>query len=249
MLILGGTGEAARLAELLSARSGLDVTTSLAGRTRTPAALAGRVRVGGFGGVAGLVEYLRTQNIDAVVDATHPYAHQISSHAAHACQTCGIARVQLWRPPWKRQDGDTWFEVPTMNDAAQRVVLLWRAAPGRVFLTTGIGELAAFSGLHDIEFLLRLIDKTSEKIPLPRYELLLGRGPYSEEAELELFTERGVTQLVSKHSGGSATYAKIAAARRLRLPVVMLQRPPAQPGPVVHDVDAACRWVFDWVRW
>ena len=238
LLILGGTGEAAALARRLADDPRLDVTTSLAGRTRDPAALTGAVRVGGFGGPEGLADYLRQAAIDLLIDASHPYAAAISRHAADACSATGVPRLQLVRPAWQPQAGDDWREVPDMAAAAATVPGLGH----RVFLTVGRQELAAFAGLAETWFLVRSIEPPAA-CPLPAYEAILGRGPFDTDEEAALLRDRAIDLLVSKNSGGEATYPKIAAARRLGLPVVMVARPDAPAGRRVANVDDAAIWV------
>ncbi len=239
LLILGGTGEAVALAERAAADPRLEVITSLAGRTRHPAAVPGRLRIGGFGGAAGLAAFLEDQNIDLLVDATHPYAAAISAHAATACEKAHLPRLVLVRPPWEETAGDRWIEVPDATAAADALVDLGR----RVFLSTGRQDLAPFARLADHWFLLRLIDPPAEPLPLPHHELILARGPFTEADERALLGRHRIDALVSKNSGGSATYAKISAARGLGLPVVMVARPAAPAGEAAADPETAFAWI------
>lgn len=243
VVILGGTGEAVRLARLLEPVAEIEVVSSLAGRTRHPAQVPGQVRTGGFGGIAGLTEYLRAQDIRFLVDATHPYADNISANAVAACAACGVPRLQLWRKPWQRVEGDEWIETHSMAEAADVVETHHKKSQGRVFLTTGVQELGFFRELDGVDFLVRLIEKPTAPLPLEHAELIFGRGPFSESGEHALLTERNVTLLVSKNSGGEATYGKITAARDLRIPVVMIGRPSKQPGPLVHSPEDAFAYV------
>ncbi len=238
LLILGGTGEAAALAHRLGRRAGLSIVTSLAGRTRAPAAVPGEVRSGGFGGAEGLARYLAERNIDLVIDATHPFAAQITANAAAACETAGVPRLVLARPPWQAQASDRWLRVPDARTAATVVGDLGR----RVFLSTGRQDLAPFAGQQGIWFLVRMIDEPAEPLPLENYDVILGRGPFAAEDEAALMQEHGIAVLVSKNSGGQATYGKIEAARRLGLPVVMIDRPALPEGLAVHSVDEAAAW-------
>jgi len=239
VLILGGTADAAAIAQALADDPAIQTISSLAGRTRAPRQLAGEVRSGGFGGPDGLAQYLEEARIDAVVDATHPFAAAISRHASEACDAVGVPRVQLQRPAWTAQDGDTWIEVDDI-DAAARVL----AANGtRVFLTIGRQELSAFADVRNVWFLVRLIDPPTEPIAFPDFELICGRGPFDAAAEEALMRGHDIDVLVSKNSGGSATYGKIEAARRLSIPVVMIRQPPLEAGDRVEDVEAACAWV------
>lgn len=241
LLILGGTGEAAALSHRLIETPGVAVTVSLAGRTRAPRALPGRVRYGGFGGIEGLTRYLRDRRIELVIDATHPYASRISHNAAAACDALGVARLRLDRPPWAAQRGDRWLRVPDTAGAAAILPEIGR----RVFLAIGRQELAAFAGLTDLWFLVRSVDPPEAPLPLARCELVLARGPFGQEAEAALLRDYGIAAMVSKNSGGTATYGKIAAARELGLPVVMIDRPAAPPGETVAGVDAALAWLRD----
>ncbi|MDH3658550.1 MAG: cobalt-precorrin-6A reductase [Alphaproteobacteria bacterium] len=238
VLILGGTAEASALAWALQTWPGLRAITSLAGRTRSPEWLPGKTRTGGFGGVDGLTHYLEEQAIDLVIDATHPFAETISHHAALAAERAAIQRLRLTRPLWAKQPGDHWIDAIDAVKAAERLPGLAR----RVFLTSGHRELEAFAGLDDIWFLIRTIEPVAG--PQPRQALCINaRGPFDEASERALFEEHRIDALVTKASGGSATYAKIAAARRLGLPVIMIQRPPPPAGPIVHNTDDALTWL------
>jgi precorrin-6A/cobalt-precorrin-6A reductase len=243
VLILGGTGDAAALASRCGGVDGLTVISSLAGRTRAPAPLPGEVRVGGFGGVEGLVDYLDHQSIDAVIDATHPFADIMSHHAAAACRLRPTPWLMLVRPPWQAAPGDRWIEVATMNAAAAAL------PPGaRAFLTVGRQELAPFAYRRDVWFLVRLIDPPDEP-PMPGpHAIVMARGPFDTAAEQVLMVEHKITSVVTKNSGGNANAAKLAAARTLNLPVVMVQRPLLPAGDRVESVDAALGWLHDVLR-
>jgi precorrin-6A/cobalt-precorrin-6A reductase len=238
VLILAGTGEAAALAEACARQDGLEVISSLAGRTAAPRALPGEVRVGGFGGVAGLEQLLRARAVDRLVDASHPFAVQISSHAAAACRAAGVPRLRLLRPPWPKQAGDRWHEVDTLAAAAALLPQLGQ----RAFLTVGHKELAVFAGLERVWFLVRTIEPPAG-VPLKRALCLQARGPFALENELALLRRHRIDVLVTKASGGAATSAKLAAARSLGLPVIMVRRPPPPDGPVVSSVAAALDWL------
>lgn len=238
MLVLGGTGEAAALAAALAERAGVEAITSLAGRTRDPAEVRGALRVGGFGGVDGLTAYLRDQSIDLLVDATHPFAALISRNAASACAALGVRRLTLSRPPWAAVPGDRWIPANTIMAAAGLVPRHGK----RVFLTVGRQELAAFAGLS-CWFLVRMIDPPEQAPPLEDCEVILGRGPFDETREAALLRQHGIDLLVSKNSGGPATYGKIAAARALGLPVVMIERPEPPGGETVETAEAALAWI------
>lgn len=238
VLILGGTSEAAALAEVLAADPEFHVITSLAGRTRQPRDLPGEVRTGGFGGVSGLKEFLREHGIDAVIDATHPFAQQMSAHAAEACGGCAIPRLYLVRTLWPRHEGDCWHEVENAEEAAACLGDFGR----RVFLTTGQQDLAAFAGLDDLWFLIRTVEPVEGAKPKQAH-CLEARGPFSEDDERDLLTTHRIDVVVTKASGGEATYAKIAAARQLQLPVVMIKRPETPPGPKADNLEAALTWL------
>lgn len=242
VLILGGTGEAAALARSLVDDLGdrLDITTSLAGRTRKPAALPGQMRNGGFGGAAALADYLRDHRITAVIDATHPFAAQISTNAATACDAANVPRLVLSRPGWKAQAGDNWVEFENIEEAAQGLPRLGE----RAFLTVGVQELNPFAALTDLWFLVRLVEVPVDPIALSNYQMITGRGPFSVTDELALMESHNIDILVTKASGGDATVAKLEAARQLGLAVAMVRRPPAPRGPAVGDVPAAADWVI-----
>ena len=236
VLILGGSGEASALARRLAGEPGIEATLSLAGRTSAPAPPPIPFRVGGFGGIEGLRAYLAAEPIAAVVDATHPFAARISAHALAACGD--IPLLRLTRPQWQRQPGDDWREVDT---AAEAVEALGRP-PARVFLTHGRLELDVFAQAPQHFYLLRTIEPPEHLEKLPQHRLILARGPFALEDELGLMQVERMEVLVSKNSGGAATYAKIEAARLLGLRVVMLKRPAGTEG-AVHDVEAAMAWL------
>jgi precorrin-6A/cobalt-precorrin-6A reductase len=243
LLILGGTGEAAALARAALARhgGGLRITSSLAGRTERPGPLPGEVRIGGFGGAAGLAAYLTEHRVDRLIDATHPFAARISAAARQACDTTGVPRLMLRRPPWLRHPLDRWIEVADMAAAAAVVGQAGR----RAMLTVGAGEVAAFAAAVGVRFVVRLVDPPRCRLPLRYHEIVLGRGPFSVVQERHLFERYAIDVLVAKASGGAATEAKIVAARALSLPVVMVRRPPPEPGAAVDTVAAALIWLAD----
>jgi precorrin-6A/cobalt-precorrin-6A reductase len=236
-LILGGTTEASALVRRLAADSRFHPILSFAGRTRTPELPDCEVRIGGFGGADGLASYLRKEAIDVVIDATHPFARRMRWHAAGACRDRNIPRLRLEREAWRQQAGDLWQLVPDIDQAS--AALAWSQ---RIFLTIGRQELAAFGGYENKWFLVRAIDPPDLDPPLPG-ELLLARGPFSVEDEIELLTRWRIDTVVSKNSGGSATEAKITAARRMGLKVVMVERPANPPGPCVETVPQALAWL------
>jgi precorrin-6A/cobalt-precorrin-6A reductase len=241
VLILGGTAEARTLAALALARFDdcVDLITSLAGRTSAPAAIAGTVRTGGFGGAAGLAAYLAAERIAALVDATHPFAAAIHRAARLAAEQARIPRVAIVRPPWQAQPGDRWIEVA---DAPAAAALL----PGlgtRAWLTVGVKDLAAFAQVP-LWFLVRRIEPGSSmgEAVLPG-EVVLGRGPFSLAQERAMIAHHAIDVLVTKASGGAATRAKLDAARAAGIPVVMICRPPPEPGATVADAEAALAWL------
>lgn len=212
---------------------------SLAGRTRHPAALPVPVRTGGFGGVEGLADFLRTQRIAAVVDATHPYAAQISRNAAAACSATGVPLLALRRPPWAAQPGDRWREVADVDGA----VAALGTAPRRVFLALGRNEVHAFAAAPQHVYLVRSVDPVLPPLDVPRADYVVARGPFEDGAERDLLVRHGIEIIVAKNSGGTATYGKMAAARALGLDVVLLRRPDVPEVPAVDGIDAAVAWL------
>ncbi|MFF4354062.1 cobalt-precorrin-6A reductase [Streptomyces sp. NPDC001530] len=235
VLVLGGTTEARELAAALAARPGVRVTTSLAGRVSRPGGLDGDVRIGGFGGAEGLAQWLREHGVDAVVDATHPFASGITANAARAAAATGVPAVVLRRPGWRPGPGDRWHSAASLTEAAALLPALGR----RVFLTTGRLGLAAFADLAELHFLLRSVEPPEPPLP-PDAEVLLARGPFTVDGERALLHEHRIDVLVTKDSGGAATAAKLTAARDLGLPVLVVRRPPL-PDDVtaVPDVSSA----------
>ncbi|MBE4733979.1 MULTISPECIES: cobalt-precorrin-6A reductase [Streptomyces] len=241
VLILGGTTEARRLAELLHAIPGVRLTSSLAGRVASPRLPPGEVRVGGFGGAEGLAAWLREHGVDAFIDATHPFAGTMSFHAARAAATTHVPLLALRRPGWAPGPGDDWHDAGSLTEAARLLPTLGR----RVFLTTGRMGLAAFAALDDLWFLVRSVDPPEAPYPA-RTEVLLDRGPFTLDGERELLRRHRVDVVVTKDSGGAATAPKLTAAREAGLPVVVVRRPPVpEDVPVVADPEAAARWVAE----
>jgi len=240
LLILGGTTEAYDLAQALAPRRDLAVVTSLAGRTANPRRPAGEVRVGGFGGADGLGDYLRKSDMDLVIDATHPFASRMGWNAAAACNAAGLALLRLERPPWRPGPGDQWLEFDDWIEAA---TLVTARTARRVLLAVGRQELVPFSGIDAAWFLIRSVEAPAPMPPFRHAELLLARGPFTLEGEHALLAERRIDLIVCKNSGGTATDAKLAAARELGIAVAMKRRP-ARPGvPVVDSVAAALAWL------
>ncbi|GLZ09512.1 precorrin-6A reductase [Actinomadura sp. NBRC 104412] len=237
VLLLGGTAEARRLAGELAGRPEYDVVGSLAGRVAAPASAPVPTRIGGFGGVDGLAAWLEAERIDVVVDATHPFAARITRSAVVAARRTGVPLLVLRRPGWAEGPGDDWRRVPSLEEAARRL-------PGdRVFLATGRMGLAAFAHDHERWYLVRSVEPPAPPMP-PRAQVVLGRGPFTVDGEVALMREHRIDVLVTKDSGGEATAAKLVAARRLRVPVVMVDRPPAPDAATVTSTDEALTWLF-----
>ena len=245
LLILGGTTEARELARRVSLmmEKKVRVTTSLAGRRPTTPSLAGEVRIGGFGGIEGMKTYIAENAVDVVIDATHPFADQISDHANAACAGVPVPRLQVMRPGWRMPPGATVLEVDGLDGGA---AILPRVAR-RVFLTTGQGGLESFSGLDDLWFLVRLMDAPKDPPPLTDFQLITGVPPFTIQGEQSLLTEHDIDTLVTKDSGGEGTEAKITAAAEAGVTIILIRRPAAEPGPVAETVDEAFAWVEDHV--
>ncbi len=238
LLLLAGTGDARRIAEGLADVDGLKVIASLAGATRQPMTLACPTRVGGFGGVSGLRTYLKDNKINAVLDATHPFAAQMSHSAASVCSDLNMPHLQMLRPDWQPQKDDRWTLIAHEQDAAHHI------APGSVvFLATGRQTLPAFANLKSCQVICRRIDPAKSPFPFPGGRYLLGRPPFSLADEMALFKELKIDWLVVKNSGANASYTKLEAARNLGIRVAMIQRP-AQPDCArVTQVADAINWV------
>ena len=239
ILILGGTTEARRLAERLAERANVAVTVSLAGRTTAPATHAVPVRIGGFGGAEGLGQHLTAEGVDALVDATHPYAAIISANAADAAAATRVPLLALRRPPWMPHSGDRWIEVA---DAAAAVQALGEA-PRRVFLALGKSEIGTFAQVPQHHYLVRSVEPVEPPMAVPHASYVIGRGPFTETDDRALLAAHAIDLVVARNSGGTATYGKIAAARALRLPVILLRRPALPAVPTVETVEEALRWL------
>jgi precorrin-6A/cobalt-precorrin-6A reductase len=235
ILLLGGTGEGRALAARL--HPGTDIISSLAGRVPDPALPAGPVRIGGFGGVAGLRQWLSDNHITAVVDATHPFAATMTAHAARASADLGLPHLVLSRPAWDPADA---IVVGSDTEAADTVA---RGGYSRVFLTTGRSGVAPFTD-SDAWFLIRVVTPPDPSLLPRRHEVLLSRGPYAYDAEYKILRDNRIEALVTKNSGGELTAAKLAAATKLGVAVVMIERPPLPTGVrTVGNVDEAVDWV------
>ena len=239
ILILGGTAEARALAQDLAGRGDLAVTLSLAGRTAEPLPQAVPVRSGGFGGVDGLAAYLRAERIDALIDATHPYAAAISANAARAAAIARVPLLALRRAAWKKQAGDSWTEVATVEDA----VTALGETPRRVFLTLGRKQLAPFAAAPRHVYLVRSVDPVDPPLAVPRASYIAARGPFTEAADRTLLERHAIEIIVAKNSGGEASYAKIAAARALGIPVILLARPTLPEVATATSVEEVLAWL------
>lgn len=235
ILILGGTTEARELAARLAGTPGYQIKLSLAGRTENPAAQPVPVRIGGFGGAEGLAVHLRAERIDLLVDATHPFAARISANAAEAAQSASMQLLSLRRPGWTRGEEDRWTEVDTVPQA---VAVLGTPAR-RVLVTLGRQELAPLCSQPQHFYLIRSVDPVDPPLELPRAQYLLARGPFGEDEELRLLLDHRIDAILSKNSGGAATYGKIAAARALGIEIVMVRRPGKPDAATVATVDEA----------
>ncbi len=220
ILILGGTTEARLLAERLAGREDIAATISLAGRTLDPKPLPLPTRIGGFGGVEGLVDYLAKESIALLVDATHPFANQISANAAEAAGRAHCPIFALRRPAWEAVPGDRWTRVSDIDAA----IAALGVPPRRVFLAIGRQEAARFSAAAQHSYLVRSVDPVDPPLNVPNCRYILSSGPFAAEDEKRLFAENRIDVVVSKNSGGGATYGKIVAARELGIEVVMIER-------------------------
>ena len=227
------------MAERLAKRADLEIVVSLAGRTKSPAPQPVPVRAGGFGGAAGLANYLRNERIDALIDATHPYANIISANAAAAARQAGVAMIALRRPPWRAVAGDRWSEAIDVVDAVRRL----GERPRRVFVTLGRTELAALATAPQHFYLIRSVDPVEPPLPLPRVRYITERGPFSAADDRALMSTHVIDAVIAKNSGGSASYGKIAAARALGIEVIMLRRPAPPDASAVETVDEVVAWL------
>lgn len=231
ILILGGTHEALKIAELLCNVDGLRVITSLAGRVKNPKTPAGELRLGGFGGVDGLAEYLKNETIDLLVDATHPFAKNISKNAVVACEQTNVERLHFIRPEWKANREDRWLSVP---DLAKAVDALPENATA--FLALGSQHLVPFSKRKDIRFIARMIEPPASDFA--NLEILIAKPSNDLETEIKLLETNHITHIVCRNSGGIGAWQKLLAARKLQLPVIMIERPATPTGKTFSSVDA-----------
>lgn len=219
LLILGGTTEANALAKAVS-EQGLNATYSYAGRVDTPRPQPLPTRVGGFGGAEGLACYIRDHGVTHVIDATHPFAAQMSGNAAQACAQTDTPLAALTRPAWAEGEADNWIHVANVDTAVEAL-----SGPAqRVFLAVGRMHLAEFAAQSQHHYLLRLVDEPGA-VPMPNADVEVSRGPFTVEGDIELMRRHGTELVVSKNAGGSGARAKLDAARQLELPVLMIDRP------------------------
>ncbi|WP_170400136.1 cobalt-precorrin-6A reductase [Ruegeria arenilitoris] len=237
LLILGGTTEANALAKAL-AEQGIPATYSYAGRVENPRPQPLPVRVGGFGGAEGLANYLRDHAVTHVVDATHPFAAQMSRNAAAACRKAGVTLAALTRPAWTAQEGDRWQHVPDIDSA----VTAMSGAPQRVFLAVGRMHLEDFAAQPQHHYLLRLVDEPGA-LPLPNCDVVVSRGPFTFEDDQALMRQHGIELVVSKNAGGTGARAKLDAARALGVPVLMIDRPALPQRTELSNVAQVLDWL------
>jgi len=238
ILLLGGTTEASALAKALAV-AGRDAVFSYAGRTARPVSQPLPLRIGGFGGVAGLVEYLRAEGIRHVVDATHPFAAQMSTNAVAACAEAGVRLCALERQPWQAGEADDWRHVADMAAAVEALP----EQGARVFLAIGKQNLDGFAAKSGNHYLLRLVDEPEAALPLPDCELVIARGPFDATADQALIEQHRITHIVSKNAGGVGAEAKLQAARALGVPIVMIDRPQVPDRQILRSVDAVMTWL------
>lgn len=238
ILLLGGTTEASALAKTL-AEAGMDAVFSYAGRTARPVNQPLPTRVGGFGGAEGLAEFLRAEGITHVVDATHPFAAQMSINAVYACDAADVPLCAFERPAWQEGEGDQWVHVDTIAEAVNALP----EAAARVFLAIGKQNLSLFAAKPQHHYLLRLVDAPEAPLPLPHTTVEIARGPFDTAGDTALMQRHGITHVVAKNAGGAGAAAKLAAARALGLPVIMIGRPDVPKRPVLGRVAEVMAWL------
>jgi precorrin-6A/cobalt-precorrin-6A reductase len=241
LLLLAGTEEAALFARATASEfgGGLELVAALAGGGERPVPRADLVRIGGFGGAAGMARYLREERVDLLVDASDPFAARLSAEAREACACAEVPRLQLYPRPWRPTPLDRWIVVEEVAAAARAV----RHVGRRAFLSVGSAALDGFAGLHEVNFLVRLAAPPRRRLPLRFYELAIGPGPFSPAAERHLLELHAIDVVVARATGGAAAAAPLVAAREASLPVVMLRRPAAEPGEVAESVEDALSWL------
>jgi precorrin-6A/cobalt-precorrin-6A reductase len=243
VLILGGTGKARELAQRVVPMFSdvAEIISSQAGVTFNPKTIPGRLVTGGFGGISGLVEFMEREQVQIIIDATHPFAETISDSAYVACTMNGAKRLTLGREMWNLPPGARWVEVETMKAAADEI----SNSVKRVFITTGRRGLEAFSKLDDIWFLVRMIDKPTAPINLAKHQIITGHPPFEIASERELLLSNSIDTLVSKNSGGSETMGKITAALEIETPIILLRQPEKLPGLWTSSVDDCLQWLAE----
>jgi precorrin-6A/cobalt-precorrin-6A reductase len=237
-LILGGTGDANQLANAL-ARAHIDAIYSYAGRTQIPLGHSVPVRVGGFGGAQGLADFIKQDNITHVIDATHPFAAEMSRNAVESCAIAGVPLIALERVPWQRMAGDKWIDVDDIDGA----VAALPEARAAVFLAIGRQHLAPFAAKPQHAYTLRFVDTPNGTLPLPDADAIVSRGPFTLESDRELMRSRGIEWLVARNSGGGGARAKIDAARELGLPVIMIARPLLPERKQAESIEDVLAWL------
>lgn len=244
ILVLGGTAEAVEIAGQMARDPGVQVIYSLAGRTRKPVLPNCHLHTGGFGGIDGLVEFLSDKRVAALIDATHPFARQMPANARAAAASAGVPLFKFLRPAWEEPSDVSpetrWLSAATPAKAAEII----KGRFGRVFLSSGLGDIAAFAPLSGVWFLVRSVEPSDAPAVLAHYHHVISRGPFDIATETALLRDWQIDALVSKNSGGFATAPKLDAARRLGIPVIMIDRPPVPQGPTfgaVTDVTEAVR--------
>ena len=242
ILVLGGTGEAVEIARHLHEPGQCTVMTSLAGVTENPVRPPGLLRSGGFGGARGLADFLCAEGVTAMIDATHPFADRISRNAAHAADLAEVPLLRLTRRAWSRTDEDLWYEVDSIDGAAAWLRDASLPDGASIFLTVGRTRIDAFRAIGRFRFLLRVIEAPDPAVLPPDYQIMLARGPFSESSERDLLRVRNIACLVTRNSGGNSGYAKIAAARSLAIPVLMITRPQTPTGHEAETIDDVLRW-------
>ncbi len=239
LLLLGGTSEATRLARAAAQMPGVATVLSLAGRTSKAAPSPVPVRVGGFGGIDGLAHYLVQESVDIVVDATHPFAAQISNNAIAACAKANVPLLAIERPPWRRTDRDTWIEHATAEDT----IAALPDAPSTVFSALGRSAIPLLCAKPQHRYVIRVVDPSAPPAELPEAIIISARGPFRAEDDIALFREYRIARVLAKNAGGDAAYSKIEAARALQLPVHIVKRPDIAKRNTVMTSDEALPWI------
>lgn len=238
VLLLGGTTEASALAKALADQA-VDTTLSYAGRTRNPVAQPVPTRIGGFGGVDGLTRYLRDHAITHLIDATHPFAAQMSLNAHAASAAAGIPLTRFERAPWQAQAGDDWRHVPDLSAAVNTLP----DTPAIIFLAIGKQHIAGFAAKPQHRYILRFVDRPDAPLPLPDAQVIVARGPFDVAGDTALMRDHSVTHIVAKNAGGTGAEAKIVAARSLGLPMIMIDRPSLPQAHISRGVEDALAWL------